>query len=186
MKADNVSESLETLPVPQDEIDEAVRLLTLAADGLDAPEDQDGIARVMAWLERLRAVAAPEPEATVPVAWIIVNPFLERMLSWGPGKPAVMGQERAFPVYRRSVPAPEPAPREAIEALERLEKVLPLFGALTVRDVLNAGDAAIDAAGLNPWCVNEGRATGDEPLSLWWLDDAIATIRSALLRERQK
>lgn len=42
---------------------------------------------------------APRVE-TEPVAWIIVSPMLDRMLSWGPEKPATMGQERTFPVYR--------------------------------------------------------------------------------------
>lgn len=58
---------------------------------------------------------------------------------------------------------------EAHEALDRLCHLLHeaavLVPLLTVRQVIHAGDAAIDAAGLNPWCINEGLATGDEEIN---------------------
>jgi len=60
---------------------------------------------------------------------------------------------------------------ELLEALKRAAKLVSL---LTVRQVINGGDKAIDAAGLNPWCMNEGLATGDEPLSVDFIDAAIA------------
>jgi hypothetical protein len=49
------------------------------------------------------------------------------------------------------------------EALERTTKLASL---LTVRQVINAGDEYIDAAGLNPWCMNEGLAPGEESISV--------------------
>lgn len=47
----------------------------------------------------------------------------------------------------------------------------PLLALLTVRQVIEGGDDAIQASGLNPWCINEGRATGDERIDPWWLGD---------------
>jgi predicted translin family RNA/ssDNA-binding protein len=49
------------------------------------------------------------------------------------------------------------------EEVKRLRKLASL---LTVRQVIQAGDEYIEAAGLNPWCMNEGLATGDERLNL--------------------
>jgi hypothetical protein len=43
----------------------------------------------------------------------------------------------------------------------------------TVRGVFEAGDKAIDAAGLNPWCINEGLASGDEEIDTWFIDAAL-------------
>jgi hypothetical protein len=59
------------------------------------------------------------------------------------------------------------------ELIAALRRALPLIRLLTVRQVIEAGDEAIDAAGLNPWCINEGRATGDEFISGWWIESAI-------------
>lgn len=58
---------------------------------------------------------------------------------------------------------------EVAELRAKLDRVRPLVALLTVRQVIQGGDAAIQASGLNPWCINEGRATGDEPISTWWL-----------------
>lgn len=58
------------------------------------------------------------------------------------------------------------------EVLDALRRARVLVRPLTVRDALRS-DRAIEAAGLNPWCVNEGRATGDERLDLFWLGHAI-------------
>ena len=57
------------------------------------------------------------------------------------------------------------------EALERASKLIPL---LTVRQVISAGDDAIEAAGLNPWAMNEGLATGDENISADFTRRALA------------
>lgn len=55
-------------------------------------------------------------------------------------------------------------------ALKRAEV---LVGLVTVRQAIHAGNDAIEAAGLNPWAMNEGLATGDERVSTWWLSDAL-------------
>jgi len=49
---------------------------------------------------------------------------------------------------------------------EALARTATLASLLTVRQVVNAGDTYIDAAGLNPWCINEGLATGEEQISV--------------------
>lgn len=46
--------------------------------------------------------------------------------------------------------------------LGELERLRTLASLVTIRQVIAAGHEAIDAAGLNPWCINEGLATGDE------------------------
>lgn len=43
----------------------------------------------------------------------------------------------------------------------------------TIREVMDAGNDAIEAAGLNPWCMNEGLASGDEEISLWAFEEAV-------------
>lgn len=59
----------------------------------------------------------------------------------------------------------------ARDALERASHLVPL---VTVRAAIEAGDEAIDAAGLNPWCINEGLADGSEHIgSPSWLLDAL-------------
>lgn len=59
---------------------------------------------------------------------------------------------------------------DRVEALEKaLERAKPLVRLVTVGMAIRAGDEAIDAAGLNPWAINEGRATGDEPVPTWWM-----------------
>lgn len=45
------------------------------------------------------------------------------------------------------------------------QKMRTLVSLLTVNQVISAGYDYINAAGLNPWCMNEGLATGNERLS---------------------
>ena len=62
--------------------------------------------------------------------------------------------------------------RAEVAALrEALERARVLVSLLTVRQVIAAGDDACDAAGLNPWCINEGLATGDENIATHWMPD---------------
>ncbi len=68
-------------------------------------------------------------------------------------------------------------PTAAGEVLDALRCARVLVRPMTVRDALRS-DSAVEAAGLNPWCVNEGRATGEEPLDLSWLDHAIEACES--------
>ena len=55
------------------------------------------------------------------------------------------------------------------ELQKLLNRAMILAGLVTVRQVIDAGDEAIEAAGLNPWCINEGRAEGYERISTWML-----------------
>lgn len=64
--------------------------------------------------------------------------------------------------------------REENESLRRaVARARPLVALLTVRQVIEAGGEALEASGLNPWCVNEGLAQGGERLDPWWLDAGI-------------
>lgn len=60
-----------------------------------------------------------------------------------------------------------------------LERADVLVSLLTVRQVIEAGDRAIDAAGINPWLMNEGLAAGNEHISPSFMNSAIASIREA-------
>lgn len=67
-------------------------------------------------------------------------------------------------------------------ALRAVEPLVPLLRMLTIRQVFDEGSAAIDAAGLNPWCLNEGRATGSErALSEWKIEAILDPIRKPRL-----
>ncbi len=69
---------------------------------------------------------------------------------------------------------------ERIRLLEAtVRRLTTLARLVTVRQVIEAGNAAIDAAGLNPWCLNEGLADGHETLSLWWAEAALESTASA-------
>jgi hypothetical protein len=48
----------------------------------------------------------------------------------------------------------------------QIDKLQSLARRVTIRQVIDAGDNAIKAAGLNPWCINEGLATGDETIDI--------------------
>lgn len=65
--------------------------------------------------------------------------------------------------------------KELVEAAKRAQVLL---RAVTVRRVLEAGSDVIEASGLNPWCVNEGRADGSESIGTWWLESAISAVES--------
>jgi hypothetical protein len=67
--------------------------------------------------------------------------------------------------------------RELREVLARAKVLIRL---LTVQQVFDAGTPAITASGLNPWCMNEGLATGRELLSTWWMDVPTAEQRREL------
>jgi len=45
-----------------------------------------------------------------------------------------------------------------------IAKLKVLANLVTIRQVFDAGDDAITASGLSPWCINEGQAAGDETL----------------------
>ena len=69
---------------------------------------------------------------------------------------------------------PEAVP-ELLEALKRAEYLVRL---LTVEQVMQAGNAAVDASGLHPFALNEGRADKGDRLSTYLLSAAIAKAES--------
>ena len=109
----------------------------------------------------------------------LIPPYLEDKVTWSqsgahpyPGR--VTDSNALYAADLRLILS---ANRKMREALERIEPMIPLLQMITVRQVIEAGPSAISAAGLDPWCVNEGRATGDEPaIAAWKFDD----LRSAL------
>lgn len=66
-----------------------------------------------------------------------------------------------------------------LSLIREAQKASVLLPLLTVRQVIDAGDKAINAAGLNPWCINEGRATGHERIGAWSLTHALAPFPSS-------
>lgn len=63
------------------------------------------------------------------------------------------------------------------DLLTTLDRCKRLVQILTVRQVIESGIDVINAAGLNPWCINEGRAEGSERISTDFIDRAIKTIQ---------
>jgi hypothetical protein len=70
---------------------------------------------------------------------------------------------------------------DLVAALERAQKLARL---VTVRQVIEAGDDAIDAAGLNPWAINEGLAEGNEPIGAHFIDAALTLACSSQVEQR--
>jgi hypothetical protein len=90
--------------------------------------------------------------------------------------PGLESREKILEVHQKTRgPAMTPT-RALIEAAERAKLLL---RGLTVSEVMGRGTDAINAVGLNPWCVNEGRASGQELISTDWLDDAISSAKAA-------
>lgn len=58
-----------------------------------------------------------------------------------------------------------------IDDLRNIKTLLPLLKMLTVRQVIQHSDEAIHACGINPYCINEGRADGSEPAIEWRYDE---------------
>lgn len=60
------------------------------------------------------------------------------------------------------------------DLLKALKVAAKLLQTVTIKQVFELGTEAINAVGLNPCCMNEGRATGDEPISLDFIYRAIS------------
>lgn len=58
--------------------------------------------------------------------------------------------------------------KELVNGLKRARKLL---SCLTIREVLENGME--DEAGLNPYCINEGLASGEECVDCLWLESLI-------------
>jgi len=63
--------------------------------------------------------------------------------------------------------------KQRLDDLKSMRTLLPLLRLLTVRQVIDAGDEAINACGLNPWCLNEGRAEPEDRAFDHWRSDRI-------------
>jgi len=68
-----------------------------------------------------------------------------------------------------------PEVQALVEAAQRLRDICHF---LTVRQVIELGDDAIDGAGLNRWALNEGLASGNENIDLSWADVALAALEA--------
>lgn len=71
-------------------------------------------------------------------------------------------------------------PDEERDVLQSVQRLVTLAELVTVRQAVDAGHEACDAAGLNPWCMNEGTATGNERVYLWWTDELLEAIRELI------
>ena len=120
-----------------------------------------------AWLAGWRnAVPKGNDIQTTPVAAADVVPQL-RMIA---GHPGAISREHANEVMLEAAAEITRLREKVAELRAKLDRARPLVALLTVRQVIQGGDDVIAASGLNPWCINEGRATGDEPISAWWLE----------------
>lgn len=63
---------------------------------------------------------------------------------------------------------------ELVYALLRSQKLIPL---VRIGDVIHSNTEVIDAAGLNPYCINEGRANADDRLSADFIRFALNKVR---------
>lgn len=59
------------------------------------------------------------------------------------------------------------------EIIRDLKRARALLGLVTIGQVMESGRASIEAAGLSPYCVNEGQAQKSDRIPLWWLDHLI-------------
>lgn len=125
--------------------------------------------------EKAQSVSAATPDKDLAVYYIGADGYEPRVATahcqeWG-----------------RYIAAASPAKVLALlDRLEVLEKVReaaealsPLISLLTVRQVIEAGYDAINAAGLNPYCMREGLADGSERLGSTALSQSLAAARSA-------
>lgn len=61
-------------------------------------------------------------------------------------------------------------------AKEQLEDARKLIALVTVGQVVKTDAETIEAAGLNPWCVNEGLAEPEDTISTWRIDAMIERL----------
>lgn len=57
-----------------------------------------------------------------------------------------------------------------VAALKRAKAVMK---PKTIREIIQSGDDCISASGLNPYCMNEGLASGDEDFDCDFIDEAL-------------
>lgn len=56
------------------------------------------------------------------------------------------------------------------------QKIAKLLSLLTVKQVIDAGAEYIEAAGLSPWCLNEGAVGHVEALDTWKIEDLLDQV----------
>lgn len=79
-----------------------------------------------------------------------------------------VGEYVDFADYDRILQERDALQRRVQELEEAFVRLKPLLRMWTIGEVIKAGDAAIEATGLNPWCIAEG-ADPNQPIDLWWL-----------------
>jgi hypothetical protein len=116
-------------------------------------------------MERLYHCYDVDEETPVQFAGVYVT-------RWRPewGEPTVLFREVEDDEFATLV-RECPEVRELVKACQRLHDICHF---LTVRQVIELGDDAIFASGLNPWSLNEGLATGDERIDLDWAQTALS------------
>lgn len=151
---------------------EALKPFACIADS--EPNTPDG-ASTMVKISRCRdaRAALDKFEATAPTGdgeakWL--GELLATIHRDGGHYQATHGTEKAV-ADAHAIIAGDGVPGMVLVPREDLRRALVLLRLPTVRQVINAGDDAIDAAGLNPWAMNEGLATGDERISPSFIDD---------------
>jgi hypothetical protein len=82
--------------------------------------------------------------------------------------------------YHRTGMTPSELAGLVVELREQLKSLVRIMPDMTIRDILDRGDEVIEASGLNPWCVNEGLATGDELHDVTWRAQAALTKAQAV------
>lgn len=103
------------------------------------------------------------------------------------GAKIIKGAEQATAVARGEKPAarvhiaghayvPEATAEALADALERAAKIASI---VTVGQVFAAGDEFIEAAGLDPWALNEGRASPSDRISTWRFNAPLRAIAKA-------
>ena len=65
--------------------------------------------------------------------------------------------------------------KEVIAVLKRAKILIEI---ISVKQVLESDNDIIFASGINPWCVNEGTATGYEKISTYFIDNMIKEIEN--------
>lgn len=77
-------------------------------------------------------------------------------------QPAKFAMETAIAAYLKMAGL-------TVVPVDELKRAKTLLHALTIRGIFEAGDEAIEASGINPWCINEGLAEGNERFDPWVL-----------------
>lgn len=154
-------------PVQRHEIEQAFNRLGDVVSNFTAPPaakpDGTRFGTRREAMAMVREMVEGQPDAT-PAAKPEADPAAEAPVSYGDPRDAELERLRGV-----------------VGELEAsLRRAATLARLVTFGQVLDAGDAELSAAGLNPYCVNEGLAERDQRLeNLWWIDSALFAARDA-------